>query len=294
MESFAPPDPDTRKPRFSVPSGACDTQIHIYGPPRDYPLKPDRVYEPHIVGLPEMHRMHDTLGIARRVLISPTVYGTDNSFMVDALRDADDSFRGIAVIDDATSDAMLDEMNEVGVRGVRCNFASFLKMAPDPDLFRRTVARAARLGWHVVIHVLGEDLLEHEALFREVRIPLVVDHMAHLGRGEGDDDTDARALDVLLDLLKQDNWWIKLSNGDRISDEGPPAYSDAIPLGRALAEAAPDRAIWGTDWPHVLYRKPVMVNDGDGLNLLADYVPDETTRNRILVDNPRALYGFGG
>lgn len=291
MESYPGPASDTKKPRFSVPSGACDTQIHIYGPPGDYPQKPDRVYEPHIVGLTEMHRMHDALGISRRVLISPTVYGADNSFMIDTLRDADDSFRGIAVIDDSVPDSALDEMNEVGVCGVRCNFASFLKMGLDPDLFRRTVARIERLGWHVVIHVLGEDLLEHQALFREVRIPLVVDHMCHL---DLTDDTDKRALDLLLELLKQDNWWIKLSNGDRVSYDGPPSYADAIPLGRALAEVAPERAIWGTDWPHVMYRKPAMVNDGDALSLLADYVPDEATRNRILVDNPRALYGFGG
>ncbi len=291
METYPAPDPETKKPWFSAPPGACDTQIHIYGPVDRYPLKPDRVYEPHPVGLPEVRDLHAALGIERCVLVSPTVYGADNRCMIDGLRTNPANYRGIAVIDDATTDAELDEMHEAGVRGVRCNFASFLHMTPDPDLFRSTVARAGQRGWHVVIHVLGEDLLAHEALFREVRIPVLVDHMGHL---DLNDETDKRAFDRLLDLLKQDNWWIKLSNGDRVSTEGPPDYSDVTPLGRALAEAAPDRAVWGTDWPHVLYRKPVMANDGDLLNLLAAYVPDEARRNRILVDNPIALYGFGG
>ncbi|NQU72129.1 MAG: amidohydrolase family protein [Rhodospirillales bacterium] len=291
MDTYPPPEVNTKSPGFNMPPGACDTQIHIYGPTDRYPLKPDRVYEPHLVGIEEVLRMHKTLGIERCVLISPTVYGADNSCMIDALRQQGTNYRGIAVIDDGTSDAELGAMNEAGVRGVRCNFAGFLNMTPDPDLFRRTVARITPLGWHVVVHVLGEDLIEYENLFREVRIPLVIDHMCHLDLTI---ETDKRALDILMDMLRRDNCWIKISNGDRVSHAGPPDYTDVIPLGRALADIAPDRAIWGTDWPHVLYKKPAMANDGDLLNLLAKYVPDETARNRILVDNPAALYGFNG
>jgi predicted TIM-barrel fold metal-dependent hydrolase len=209
--------------------------------------------------------------------------------MIDTLSREGSALRGIAVIGDGTTDAELDAMDEAGVRGVRCNFAGFLNMTPGPDLFRRTIARITPLGWHVVIHVLGEDLIQYEDLFREVPIPPVVDHMCHLDLAT---ETDRRALDILIDILRQDNCWIKISNGDRVSHDGPPEYGDVIPLGRALAEAAPDRAIWGTDWPHVMYRKPAMANDGDLLALLARYVPDERARNRILVDNPAALYGF--
>ena len=197
-------------------------------------------------------------------------------------------YRGVAVIDDRTTEQDLERMHEAGVRGARSNFAGFLGMTPDDGLFRRTVERIGRRGWHVIVHGWAEDLIEHEALFREVRIPVVLDHMGHLDLTR---DQDKRALDIVLDLLRRDNWWIKLSNGDRVSNDGPP-YADAIPLGRTLAEAVPERAIWGTDWPHVLYKKPWMANDGDLLSLLADYVPDEATRNRILVDNPQALYGF--
>jgi predicted TIM-barrel fold metal-dependent hydrolase len=289
MQTIPAPHPNPRKPDTRLPPGAIDCQIHIYGPMDQYPVKPDALYEPHQLRLADAEAMHRRLGISRGVLVSPTVYGTDNRCMIDALReDGGARWRGGAVIGDETTDDDLAEMNEVGVRGARCNFASFLNMAPDEGLFRRTVARIAPLGWHVVIHALAEDLIAHETLFREVRIPVVVDHMAHLHL---DDETGKRAFDILVDLIGQDNWWIKLSNGDRISEAGPP-YDDVVEIGRALAEAAPDRALWGTDWPHVLYRKPKMVDDGDLVDLLARYVPDEAARNRILLDNPQALYGF--
>ena len=291
MQTIRPPDPDPRTPDTRLPPSTVDTQIHIFGPAERYPLKPDALYAPHLLGLDDAEAMHRALGIERGVLVSPTVYGTDNRCMLDALRHAQAGrWRGIAVIGDQTTERELDEMNELGVRGARCNFASFLNMAPDEELFRRTVERIARLGWHVVLHVMAEDLIAHESLFREVRIPVVVDHMAHL---DLDNEAGGRAFDLLLELVGQDNWWIKLSNGDRISNAGPP-YDDVVAVGRALAEAAPGRAIWGTDWPHVLYRKEWMVNDGDLVDLLARYVPNEAARNRILVDNPQELYGFSG
>ncbi len=291
MQTIRPPDPDPRTPDTKLPPGAIDTQIHVFGPAERYPLKPDALYAPHLLGLDDAEAMHRALGIERGVLVSPTVYGTDNRCMLDALRHAQAGrWRGIAVIGDETTERELDEMNELGVRGARCNFASFLNMAPDEELFRRTVERIARLDWHVVLHVMAEDLIAHESLFREVRIPVVVDHMAHL---DLDNEAGGRAFDLLVELVGQDNWWIKLSNGDRISNAGPP-YDDVVAVGRALAEAAPGRAIWGTDWPHVLYSKVWMVFDGDLVDLLARYVPDEAARNRILVDNPRELYGFSG
>lgn len=290
MHRYSAPDPDTRKPSFVPPPGACDCQLHIFGPPERYPIIAEPRYEPHFeLGLNRARAMHAALGIERGVLVTATVYGTDNRVTVDALRQGGDRFRGIAVIAEDVTDAELDDMDRAGIRGIRFNFARFLGAAPSPDRFRRGVDRIAARGWHVVIHAQAEDLLEFESLFRAVEIPVVVDHMAHLDPEEA---RDRDALALLLDFLKQDTWWIKLSNADRISAAGPP-YHDTIPLGRALAEAAPDRSLWGTDWPHVLYRKPVMVNDGDMLSLLAEFAPDEAARNRILVDNPARLYGFG-
>ncbi len=290
METIRPPDPSPKTPVTRLPPGATEPQSHIYGGEEKYPLKPDALYAPHRLGLADAEAMHGVLGIARGVLVSATVYGTDNRCMLDGLRAGNGRWRGVAVIGDATTERELAEMNQLGVRGARCNFASFLEMTPDEGLFRRTVERIAPLGWHVVLHVMPEDLIAHQALFREVRIPVVVDHMAHI---DLEAEAGGRAFDLLVELIGRDNWWIKLSNGDRMSNAGPP-YDDVVAVGRALAEAAPGRAIWGTDWPHVLYRKDWMVNDGDLVDLLARYVPDEAARNRILADNPRELYGFRG
>ncbi len=139
MQAIRPPDPNPKKPATSPPPGAIDTQIHIYGPTERYPLKPDALYAPHKLGLDDAEAMHGVLGIERGVLVSPTVYGTDNRCMLDALRaDGGTRWRGVAVIGDDTTDAEIAEMNALGVRGARCNFASFLNMAPDAELFRRT------------------------------------------------------------------------------------------------------------------------------------------------------------
>ena len=243
METYSPPDADTRAPKFAVPPGACDCQVHVFGPPETYPLKPKPAYQPHYVGVAEIAEVHRKMGIERAVIVQATVYDIDNACMLDALAAGHGRYRGVAVIDDRTTEQDLERMHEAGVRGARSNFAGFLGMTPDDGLFRRTVERIGRRGWHVIVHGWAEDLIEHEALFREVRIPVVLDHMGHLDLTR---DQDKRALDIVLDLLRRDNWWIKLSNGDRVSNDGPP-YADAIPLGRTLAEAVPERAIWGTD-----------------------------------------------
>lgn len=289
MERFPAPDPEPIAPDFDVPEHSCDCQIHVYGPPENYPVIATAKYTPHFeLDIARVEAMHEVLGISRAVIVTPTVYGSDNRVTMDVLQAQPEKYRGVAVIGADTSAADLEQMNDAGFCAARFNFARFLGATPDPDAFRRDVDRIGALGWHAVLHVLGEDLLEYEALFREVEIPIVVDHMAHL---DLDDPKDADAHALLLDLLGQDHWWIKLSNGDRMSKVGPP-YDDVVDVGRTFVAALPDRCLWGTDWPHVMYRKPAMANDGMLLNLLACYAPDADTRNRILVDNPTRLYGF--
>jgi 2-pyrone-4,6-dicarboxylate lactonase len=241
MQTYPPPDANPNAPRFQIPAGACDCQVHVFGPPAAYPLKPDPAYQPHDIGLADIAKVHAALGIERAVIVQATVYGVDNAGMLDALAAGESRYRGIAVIDDTTSDADLDRMHAAGVRGARCNFARFLAMAPDEGQFRRTVERIGKRGWHVVIQGLAEDLITYESLFREVRIPVVLDHMGHLDLTQGE---DKRALDIVLDLLRRDTWWVKLSNGDWVSHDGPP-YADAIALGRTLAEAAPETGRYG-------------------------------------------------
>lgn len=289
MEHYPPPVLNPRSPGFAMPKGACDTHLHVFGPASAYPTIPTPAYQPYEeLGLDRVRAMHAALGIDRAVIVTPTVYGTDNRITVDALRAGEGQYRGIAVIDDDVSDDSLREMDTAGMRGIRFNFARFLHATPPLDLVRRSIDRVAKLGWHVVVHAQEDELLEFEGLFREISVPMIFDHMAHI---DPTTDDGKAAYDLLLDLLKPEGRFVKISNGDRISHAGPP-YDDVVALGGALVEAVPDRCLWATDWPHVYYQKPAMADDGGLLDLLARYAPDEAVRNRILVDNPRLLYDF--
>jgi predicted TIM-barrel fold metal-dependent hydrolase len=288
MEHCPPPEPNTKKPAFAPPPKSCDCALHIYGPLGVYPLTPKRVYDPHDLRVADVVKMHAALGIERGVLVTPTVYATDNRNMVDGLREGRGRFRGVAVIDEGIADRALEDMHAAGVRAIRCNFVRFLGRPHTPELMARLAPRVEELGWHVRVHIEPEELIEIAGLLRGLKVGIVFDHRANLDLWT---DIGRRAHDVALGLLGEGNFWIMLSNGDRASKEGPP-YRDVVDLGRSLVEAAPDRCIWGTDWPHATYKKPRMVNDGDLLDLLAAYAPDPAMRKKILVDNPNALYGF--
>jgi predicted TIM-barrel fold metal-dependent hydrolase len=162
-----------------------------------------------------------------------------------------------------------------------------LNIAPTPAGFLRTLERIGPMGWHVRIHNAGAEWLEIKELMAKVRLPAVIDHMGHM---EARDGLDQPGFGMLLDLLKRDNWWVMVSNGDRCATGDAP-WEDIVPFGRKLIAAAPDRTIWCTDWPHVLYAKPRMCNDGELIDLLDAYAPDDKTRRKILVDNPARLFG---
>jgi 2-pyrone-4,6-dicarboxylate lactonase len=285
-----PPEPNTRKPSFAPPPNSCDCALHIYGPLGIYPLSPKRVYDPHDLRVADVLKMHAALGIERGVLVSPTVYGMDNRNLVDGLVEGGGRFRGVAVIDDQVAEKSLLAMHAAGVRAIRCNMVRFLGRPHTPELMARLAPRVAELGWHIRVHIEPEELIEIADLLRGLGVGIVFDHRANLDLAT---DIGRRAHDRVLGLLGEGSFWLMLSNGDRTSKEGPP-YRDVVALGRSLVEAAPNRLIWGTDWPHATYKKPRMVNDGDLLDLLAEYAPDLAVRKKILVDNPQTLYGFDG
>jgi predicted TIM-barrel fold metal-dependent hydrolase len=182
------------------------------------------------------------------------------------------------------------DMHAAGVRAIRCNMVRFLGRPHTPELMARLAPRVAALGWHIRVHIEPDELIEIADMLRRLEVGVVFDHRANLDLST---EIGRHAYDCVVGLLGEGNFWVMLSNGDRTSKEGPP-YRDVVPLGRSLVEAAPDRVIWGTDWPHATYKKPRMVNDGDLLDLLAEYAPDPAVRNKILVANPQALYGFDG
>lgn len=280
------PDPQPRPAGFAVPPGASDTHAHVFGPAERYPYTPDRTYTPPDAPLAAYRRMLGTLGLVRAVLIQPSVYGTDNSLMVDALHEAGDSFRGVAVVPPDVSRAELDRLHAAGVRGVRLNLLFRGGLALETC---EAVAEAIRpLGWHLQLLVDVASFADLRGRLGRLPVEVVIDHMGHMPPGSGPDHPGFREL---LALLKDRRTWVKLSGAYRITAEREPPYADVTPLAQALIEAAPDRLVWATDWPHPFVHIP-MPNDGTLLDLLALWAPQEQTRRRILVDNPARLYDF--
>jgi predicted TIM-barrel fold metal-dependent hydrolase len=284
--TIPPPHPDPRPPRaFTPPPGACDAHCHVFGPADRFPFSPARSYTPPDAGIDDFERLQQRLGLSRAVLVQASCHGTDNAALADALRRGGGRYAGVAMIDDATSDAEIDRLHEVGVRGTRVNFVAHLGGAPDLAAFERTVARVAPRGWHVVLHFDAADLPAYAELLDRLPCPYVIDHMARVDAAAG---LDQQPFQALLRLLDDERCWVKVSGAERLTAAGPPPYDDVVPFARALIDAAPDRILWGTDWPHPNVRH--MPDDGDLVDLLADFAPDRAIRDRILVDNPARLY----
>jgi predicted TIM-barrel fold metal-dependent hydrolase len=287
MRTYPEWNRNTRKPQVTLPANACDCAVHVYGGPRASPLSPTRAYDPPAAGIDDVRRVHSLLGIERAVIIQPTVYGTDHRVMLDALKRDPDRYRGIALVDDTVSDEQLQALHRAGVRSARFNFLSSLNFQWDPAKINRTFSRIGRLGWAVSVHGTIDELMDRYDLLKGVRHSIIVDHMAHWELSTG---TSSRGYDFLRARLQEGNWWIKLSNGDRISRTGAP-YEDTVDFVQSLIAIQPDRMIWGTDWPHVLY-DGTTPNDADLVELFFRYVPDSSLRQKILVDNPARLFGF--
>jgi 2-pyrone-4,6-dicarboxylate lactonase len=286
IRTIPPPHPDPHPPRaFTGPPGATDAHCHIFGPADRFPFAPTRSYTPPDAGIDDFERLQARLGLSRAVFVQASCHGTDNAAMVDALRRGRGRYAGVAMVDEGVSDDDLAQLHEAGVRATRFNFVAHLGGAPNLDRFWRIVGRVVPLGWHVVLHFDAQDLPAYAELLDRMPCPYVIDHMARVDATAGIDQPPFVAL---LDLLRDDRCWVKISGAERLTADGPPPYDDVVPYARALIDAAPDRVLWGTDWPHPNVRH--MPDDGDLVDLLAAFAPDETMRNRILVDNPERLY----
>ena len=284
-----------RNPRMPVPPPprrSCDCQFHIYEDPAKFPPRPNPPY-PAIESatFTEAQRMHKAIGFDRGVIVHSAIYGSDHRLLLHALESLNDRdrYRGIGIVDNRVSDQELERMHAAGVRAARFNFVRFLTLDQREAEVRRSMARVRELGWHARLHVNGDDLLNNSDLLRSIKdVPMVIEHFGHVGFEGG---MDRPVIRWVLDMLKQENWWMMVSNGNRDSkmDVG---WDDALAYGKAFIEAAPDRTIWGTDWPHPQWTKRMM-NDGEEVELLYRYVDADTTLLRkILVSNPTRLYGF--
>src|SRR6266852_2974697 len=278
------PDPDPVKPKYAPLPQACDAHCHIFGPAGKFPYAPERRYTPPDSPKEKLRALHDHLGFSRAVLVQASCHGTDNRAMLDAIAWSKGAWRGVAMVGENVTETELDALHAGGVRGVRFNFVRHLGGAPDPRVFERTLAMIAPLGWHLVLHFDAEDIEGHADLFRSLRVPFVIDHMGRVQASHGVDQLPFR---MLLDLMKNPLAWVKVSGPERVSTAGKP-FHDAIPFAAALIAAAPDRVLWGTDFPHPNVK--TMPNDGELVDFFAKVVPDEKLRKQILVNNPARLY----
>jgi predicted TIM-barrel fold metal-dependent hydrolase len=286
---------------FDIPAGACDCHTHIHGDPEKFPFFSGRVYTPEMATPEEMAALHKALGMQRVVIVTPSVYGTDNSATVFGMKERGNDARGVAVIDDKTSDADLDAMGKAGIRGVRLNLAT--GGVNDPNVARpRFTAATDRMksrNWHVQIYTNLAMISALKDQFAASPVPVVFDHF---GGAQGELGPDQPGLGDLVDLVRSGKAYVKISGAYRSSTKGPD-HSDMVPIAQRLIAANPDRIIWGTDWPHPDSvtppgRKPTdltplhQIDDGRLLNQLPVWAPDAGVRKKILVDNPVRLYGF--
>jgi 2-pyrone-4,6-dicarboxylate lactonase len=284
--TIAPPDPNTRTPDVRFPHGACDCHSHVFGPQSRYAFAANAAYIAPDSPTESYVRMLKTIGCERAVIVQPSVYGTDNTAMLDALRSGSFQFRGVAVVRPDITDAELQRYNDAGVRGIRVNLASATP-GMTLDEARRMAPRLKALGWHIQFFLDLKAMANAEEKLGTLDITIVIDHFGRVNAQEG---VQGEAFQRLLRLVRRPNCWAKLIGPYFLSSERP-YFPDVAPLARAVVAAAPDRVVWGTDWPHPSPHG-AMPNDGDLADMLGDWVPDEAQRKRVLVDNPARLYGF--
>jgi predicted TIM-barrel fold metal-dependent hydrolase len=293
------PQPSTPV-NFEVPAGACDCHTHVFGDPAVFAFWPGRAYTPEPASVDEMRMLHRALNIDRVVVVQPSVYGTNNGCAFDAIRRLGSRGRGIAVIDDNTSDAQLDILDRAGFRGIRLNLetSGVTDPAAGRTRFQSAVERMKRRNWHIQMYTRLSVIDGLRDAVMASPIPIVFDHF---GGAQAPLGINQPGFKTLVDLVRSGKAYVKISGAYRAS--GTPDYADVGPLAKALIEANPQRILWGTDWPHPDSAPPagqsvnvvtplLPIDDGRLLNLLPGWAPDAAVRKTILVDNPSRLYGF--
>jgi 2-pyrone-4,6-dicarboxylate lactonase len=290
-----------RAPKVPLPPGAADCHMHVFGPYERFPLAPERAYNVPEAPLEEHERMKRAVGLERTVFVQSSGHGTDNGAMLAALEQTGARGRGVAVVGAQAPLADLQRMHRAGVRGLRLNLYTFAgRHAGQPEALLRSYERLiAPLGWHLQLFCSPETLLALSSSLEKCNVPIVVDHM---GLPDAAGGVEQPSFQAMLALMKHDHVWVKIAGADRVS-QTTGNLRDALPFMRALVQAAPQRVVWGSDWPNIGFHKRQQVHDdsilphrdldaGELLDLLAEAIPDAASRERVLVQNPAALYGF--
>jgi len=282
-------DSRPRKPGIVMPRGATDTHAHICGPIEEHPYSDRRVYTPPDAPLSAYRHMLTTLAVERAVLVQPSVYGSDNTVMLNAMTELGAArCRAVAVVDDDIADAELSRMHEAGVRGVRINVVDVAvgKGVLPMQALATLANRVKRFGWHVEFLMHADEFPDLDRQFGDFPVDIVLGHLGYMKTDKGLKDAGFQAM---VRLMQRGKCWVKLTGPYRISTQALP-HNDTNAFAHALLEAAPERVVWGTDWPHVMV-KTAMPNDADLADLILEWVP-EKLREQVLVANPARLYGF--
>jgi 2-pyrone-4,6-dicarboxylate lactonase len=280
------PDLHPRNPKLKAPIGACDSHIHLFGPSDKYPFADISPYTSRDALPEDLFALQDVLGLGTAVIVSPGGYSRDYTMLADVLTKYPKRFRGIALMPDDAKPAEFARLGKLGVRGLRMMSAK--RGAHVPHLNPANAARAHEHGWHVQFYPEGTDIVEYADKLLALPNDIVLDHFASIPAAGG---VDQPAVKAVLRMLDTGRVWLKLSGPMRCTLENVP-YPSVTPLARVFVKHAPQRMVWGSDWPHVNLNGREMPNDGDLLDLLAEWVPDENLRNRILMQNANELYGF--
>jgi len=257
--------------------------MHIYN--ANYPVAPSATLKPPDALVADYKLLQKRLGTSRNVVVTPSTYGTDNRVTLDGMAQIGATARGVAVVDTSVSDAELKRLNDLGIRGIRFNLVQ--AGATTVEMIEPLSKRINDLGWHIQIHMKGEQIAGIEDLLLRVPSPIVFDHLGRLAQPNALDSPGFKTISKLIDKGKT---WVKLSGAYQDSKVGPPSYSDTIPVARAYIKAAPQRVVWASDWPHPTEKeKP---DDAVLFDLLAEWSPDPASHTLILVQNPATLYGF--
>ena len=284
-----PPGPVSPPHKVVVPTGAWETHAHVIGAREEYPFVPDRHFNPPPASGDDFVAMLNKVGLTYGVVVQVSVHGTDNRALVRALRTYPNRLKGIAVINETASDAELSELVDAGVVGIR--LLDIVGGGVGIDSLERLAVRCAEIGWHIQVGMKGESYPNLVNRLSALPVPVVIDHMGWCAASEG---VESKAFRAVLELVRNANAYVKLSGSFRLSSEGVP-YRDTFAFGRALVEAAPDKILWGSDWPHVgLYDAMARPDVGQLLDGLADVAPSDAIQRRILVENPLRIYGQPG
>ena len=289
LEVPFPPDPNPHPPNFHVPNGSWDTHFHLYGPPDRFPYSEQRLFTPPAAPFEHWQRISAAIGITRGVTVTPGIHGSDNAVTLNAIERSEGRVRGMIRANVDLTKQDVNALHRRGVRGMRFTFATHLGASFDEHELAESLARIEGCGWVVAFLIDGNAIEEHADRIGTLPLPTLIDGFAGISAKRG---LDQPAVRTLLDLLERPNVFLKLMGHDRDLHAGEP-YADIVTLARAIVAKAPDRIIWGSDWPHAyLYEAGEIPNDGDLLSMLADFAPDDAIRTKILVDNPARLFDF--